>query len=290
MGIYKVNVPHYNSSVVIDGNAYRISIRFTEGARAAEDVPVHSHSQYELLGFFNGSTYIQSSGHAYQVQGGECCLLQPHTYHLRRSSADATKSCTMFIEGPKNTPLDAMTEPCQQLQCAQEILDWFSKLEKELHSHSLGADSNAQALASLILVAVLRELDGQRKREGSDQNGSLVRYEDIIDDYIALHYAEDLRIGDLAEQLGITPRHLSRIMQQSYGCTFRQRLLDIRLYYAREYLTTTQLPVSQIAMRCGFTAESAFSAAFRKNVGCTPTQYRRSQQDLQQKEKYITEE
>lgn len=278
MGIHKANVPHYNGSVLIDGNIYRVSIRFTDGPRAAEDVPVHSHSQYELLAFFNGSTYIQSSSHTYQLQGGECCLLRPHTYHLRRSSADATKSCTMFIEGPQNTPLDTMEEPCQQLRCAPEILGWFSALEKELHSHSLGADSNVQALTNLILVAVLRELDGQQKRSTSSQSSTLIRYEDIIDDYIALHYAEDLRIGELAEQVGITSRHLARIMQQSYGCTFRQRLLDIRLYYAREYLTTTQLPVSQIAIRCGFTAECAFSAAFRKNVGCTPTQYRRRQQ------------
>lgn len=280
MRVDKMSVPHYNGSLLIDGNTYRISIRFAEGARAAEDVPVHSHSQYELLAFFNGSTYIQSSSHAYQFQGGQCCLLQPRTYHLRRCSADTTKFSTMFIQGPDSSPLAVLKEPCLQLRCAPEILSWFSALEKELHSHSLGADSNVQALASLILVAVLRELDGQHKRQGSDQNSSLLRYEDIIDDYIALHYAEDLRIGDLAEQVGITARHLARIIRQSYGCTFRQRLLEIRLYYAREYLTTTQLPVSQIAIRCGFTAESAFSAAFRKNIGCTPTQYRRKQQDL----------
>ena len=110
------------------------------------------------------------------------------------------------------------------------------------------------------------------------QQSVLARYEDSIDDFFSLHYAEEIRIGDLAEQIGITPRHLARIMQHSYGCTFRQRLLEIRLYHAREYLTTTQLPISQIAIRCGFTAESAFSAAFRKSVGCTPTQYRNRQE------------
>lgn len=269
----KPNLPHYNGSLTIAGSTYRVSVRIAKGPKAAEQVPVHSHSQYELLAFFDGSTYIQTGGHSKALQGGQCCLLQPRTYHLRRCSADTTKFCTLFILGPENSPLNALQEPCQLLDCSSEILNWFSLLEKELHSRGIGTDENVASLVSLILVAVLRELDGQQNQITDGRDG-LARYEDIIDDFFSLRYAEDLRIGDLAEQIGITPRHLARIMQQSYGCTFRQRLLEIRLYYAREYLTTTQLPISQIAIRCGFAAESAFSAAFRKNVGCTPTQYR----------------
>ena len=280
MGMHKMNVPHYNGSLLVEGSAYKISVRITEGVQAAADVPVHSHSQYELLAFHDGSTYLQTGSQGQLLQGGQCCLLQPNTYHLRRCSADTTKYCTMFIQCLNSSPLETMKEPCLRLRCAPEILGWFSALEKERQSRSFGAGSNVQALASLILVAVLRELDGQQNYRESDANSSLARYVDIIDDYIALHYAEDLRIGDLAEQVGITSRHLARIMQQNYGCTFRQRLLEIRLYYAREYLTTTQLPINQIAIRCGFTAGSAFSAAFRKNIGWTPTEYRCEQQNM----------
>ncbi len=274
MEMHKVSAPHYSGTLLIDGSLYRITVRITEGARAAEDVPVHSHSQYELLAFFDGSSQIQMGKRSYSLSGGQCCLLQPHTYHLRRGATDATKFCTMQIQSPKGSVLEELQEPFRQLRCAPLILGWFSELQKELHSRSIGTDSNVQALTSLILVAVLREIDGQKKHGTSHENDSLLSYEDIIDDYIAMHYAEDLRIEELANQVGITSRHLSRIMQRSYGCTFRQRLLEIRLYYAREYLETTQLPINQIAIRCGFTAESAFSAAFRKNVGCTPTQYR----------------
>ena len=268
-----VNLPHYNGSLTVDGITYRVSARIIKGAKAAEQVPVHSHSQYELLVFYDGSTYIQTGSQTHLLQGGQCCLLRPRTYHLRRCSADTTKYCTLFIQGPEGSALDAMKQPCQLLTCGPDILCWFSLLEKELCSRKIGADSNVASLLHLILVDILRELDGQHD-PGEDRQGSLVRYEDIIDDFFSLRYAEDLRIGDLAQQLGVTSRHLSRIMQQSYGCTFRQRLLEIRLYYAREYLSTTQLPISQIAIRCGFTAENAFSAAFRKSMGCTPSQFR----------------
>lgn len=269
----KMNVPHYNGSLTVDGITYRVSFRIAKGPKAAEQVPLHSHSQHELLAFYDGSTFIQTGSQTQLLEGGQCCLLKPRTYHLRRCSADMTKYCTLFIQGPEGTALDALQEPCRLLDCGGEILRWFSLLEKELHSRKIGTDSNVTSLLSLILVEVLRELDGQRN-QCEDQHSELARYEDIIDDFFSLRYAEDLRIGDLAEQLGVTSRHLARIIRRSYGCTFRQRLLEIRLYYAREYLSTTQLPISQIAIRCGFTAESAFSAAFRKNMGCTPSQYR----------------
>lgn len=273
----KTSIPHYNGSLTVDGYAYRVSVRIAKGERAAEQVPVHSHSQYELLAFHDGITYIQMDSHTQLMEGGQCCLLRPRTYHLRRCSGDTTKFCTLFIQGPETSPLAALKVPCRKLNCGQDVLAWFSVLEKELLSRDIGTDNNIEALVSLILVAVLRELDGQQNQI-VDQQSVLARYEDSIDDFFSLHYAEEIHIGDLAEQIGITPRHLARIMQHSYGCTFRQRLLEIRLYHAREYLTTTQLPISQIAIRCGFTAESAFSAAFRKSVGCTPTQYRNRQE------------
>lgn len=271
--MHKTNVPHYNGSLTVDGVTYKVSVRIAQGVRAAEEVPVHSHSQYELLAFFDGSTYIQTGSCSQVLQGGQCCLLRPRTYHLRRCSENTTKYGAMFIQGPENSPLKALQESCGILACGLEILNWFSLLEKELNSRRIGTEETVAALVNLILVSVLRELDGQQNQT-ADRRDGLARYEDIIDDFFSLRYAEELRIGDLAEQIGITSRHLARIMQQNYGCTFRQRLLEMRLYHAREYLTSTQLPISQIAIRCGFTAESAFSAAFRKTVGCTPTQYR----------------
>lgn len=280
MGMHKKDVPHYTGSLLIDGCTYRITVRITDGSKASEAVPVHDHSEYELLAFCDGCTAMQAGNRVLMLQGGQCCLLRPRILHLRRSSPDTTKYCTLFIQGPKQSPLDVLKEPCLLLRCAPEIIGCFMAMEKELRGGGLGAAANIQALASLILVAVLREVSGHQTSKSQEQQAAFVRYEDIIDDYIALHYAEELRISDLAEQTGVTTRHLARIMRSSYGCTFRQRLLEIRLYYAREYLSATQLPVSQIAIRCGFTAEAAFSAAFRKSIGCTPTEYRRNHQAL----------
>ena len=273
--------PKYSTGLTVEGVGYQVTVCISKGPMAAEQVPVHSHPQFELLAFYDGELAMQvEDGPWARLHGGQCCLIHPDAYHLRQVTGNATKFYTMFIHGLKK---GNQKEPYLLLSCAPEILRRFADLEEELSAPGLGTDSNLRALCNLILVSVLREL-ALRQEDASRQHKpvkgyGVARYEDSIDDYFSLRYAEDVSVGELAEQLGITPRHLARIMQRSYGCTFRQRLLEIRLYHARRFLAATQLPVSTIAMRCGFAAERAFTQAFHKKIGCTPTQYRRKKQE-----------
>ena len=273
-------IPKYTGTLTVEEVAYQVTVCISKGPMAAEQVPVHNHPQYEVLAFCDGEISMQVEDSPWlQLHGGQCCLIRPDAYHLREVSETATKFYTMFIHGLKDTD---QKEPCLLLSSAPEILRWFGELERELLAPGLGTDGNLRSLTNLILVSVLRELAHRREEPSGEHKNvkgyCVARYEDSIDDFFSLRYAEDVSVGDLAQQLGISSRHLSRIMQQSYGCTFRQRLLEMRLYHAKRFLAATQLPVSAIAMRCGFAAERAFSQAFHKCVGCTPTQYRRKKQ------------
>ena len=274
MGTGTMHIPQHSANVLIDGCHYQINLRIALGNAAEVPVPVHSHSQFELFAFPDGTVTMQVGNEPeISIYGGECYLLCPHCYHRRSAGTNMTKYWSMFIRCSKDSPL-WKHDYCLSLKCAQVLLGYFARLEQELSGRRVGSDSNIQALLTLILVAILRELDDQC-HPITQPVKALLRYDDLIDDYIALHYSEDLRIDDLAQQAGITSRHLARIMQRRYGCTFRQRLLEIRMYHAQKFLRETDLPINRIAIRCGFTAEGAFSTAFRRTVGYTPSQYRR---------------
>ncbi len=64
-------------------------------------------------------------------------------------------------------------------------------------------------------------------------------------------------------------RHLS-----SLGTTYQQVLDDVRKRLALQYLTTTQLPLYEIALLLGFNDSSNFRRAFRKWTGKLPSDYR----------------
>ncbi|MNR53209.1 Melibiose operon regulatory protein [compost metagenome] len=68
-------------------------------------------------------------------------------------------------------------------------------------------------------------------------------------------------------------RHCKRVFQ----LTPRQMIHKARLEEASRLLLETEQPITEIALRCGYTDHSAFSRQFRALTGLSPSQYRDSQ-------------
>lgn len=265
----------YRSDIDIDGFSYQVSIQLP-----TEDVPssgtaLHNHSRYELHALINGSAMLEFEGRpSILVHSGDCWIIPPQVYHLRRIYSGSASYFVMYIRCPKGAPLQL--KDVYLLQCAPELIRLLQALENEFKNRKLGSDNAIQSLCSLLVVTVLRELSTPEKKHMLPSKVLPQQRDDLMDNYFAVYYAHEISATALAQKLNITTRHLARIMQQRYGCTFRQHLLDIRLHHARTYLTTTQMPVYKIAMACGFASHAAFTAAFHKQVGCSPTQYRKT--------------
>lgn len=81
----------------------------------------------------------------------------------------------------------------------------------------------------------------------------------------------------VAEKLGLHPRKL-RADLQSIHTSFEQILANYREKTARKLLAETQITLDQIVYLLGFSEPSAFSRAFKRWTGETPTQYRQRKQ------------
>lgn len=88
--------------------------------------------------------------------------------------------------------------------------------------------------------------------------------------YIRTHYSEQINLNTVAEHLGISVGHLSRIFRQSEGCGFSNYLLTTRMEAAKNLLTTTNLKIYEVAQQVGYTNTEQFSKMFKKVVGVTP--------------------
>lgn len=269
------DLPQYRGSIYLDGYTYQISLRMHEGQRHISGEVPHSHSQYELHAVFSGKAVLEQEGFPpVCLETGDCAVMPPHTYHLRRLGSDDTRCCTMYIDIPKGVPYSAAEQVCIHLLCAPQINRLLNALEAEFTVRQLGSDGCVQSLLTLILVAVIRELSNLPKAFCVKHPPMLQQREETIDNYFASHYFQNISAKDLSAYLGITTRQLARVMQKKYQCTFRQHLQEIRLYHARQQLINTDTPICQIANDCGFTCQSAFATAFRKQSGCTPSQFR----------------
>ena len=97
--------------------------------------------------------------------------------------------------------------------------------------------------------------------------------EEIIT-YINEHFAEDIRISDLASRVGLSHYHFIRIFRKETGFTPHEYVINTRISTAQYLLKNTKLTIKNICYNTGFSDESTFCSAFKHRIGMTPTQYR----------------
>lgn len=92
--------------------------------------------------------------------------------------------------------------------------------------------------------------------------------------YIQLHYKEDLRITQIAEDLQISENYLSRTFNSCVGVSIPNYINNFRIGKAQDYLKNTNMKIYEIAQALGYNSVSYFNTAFRKVTSVTPAQYR----------------
>ncbi|MFC0332273.1 helix-turn-helix domain-containing protein [Paenibacillus sepulcri] len=106
------------------------------------------------------------------------------------------------------------------------------------------------------------------------QNQELIRN---VKAYIEAHYhSPDLSLGLLSSEYGIHQSNLSRLFKEEIGENFVDYLARIRILRAKELLQTTVDSIQDIAGRVGYLHYFSFNRVFKKLMGLTPGEYRRS--------------
>ena len=93
---------------------------------------------------------------------------------------------------------------------------------------------------------------------------------------IDLHYTEDISLQSLADGLHISPYYLSHVFKDMTGYAPGQYITRRRVGLAQNLLISTNMPVSDIAARVGYPSPSHFHDRFTKNVGMSPSAYRKT--------------
>ncbi|WP_408072153.1 helix-turn-helix domain-containing protein [Butyrivibrio sp. JL13D10] len=126
------------------------------------------------------------------------------------------------------------------------------------------------------MTAIVTELYGQLLSElpkDSDPIGNKQVYSDIVD-YIRLNISENIKISDIANAFGYSPKYLSHLFSVVRGTSLKQFILSQKIETASYLLSDTDQTVSEIAALVGFSDMHNFSRAFKRVTGLTPTAYR----------------
>jgi AraC family transcriptional activator of pobA len=107
----------------------------------------------------------------------------------------------------------------------------------------------------------------------------LTRIEHLLNSYFEQEHIVDNGLPTVeyvADQLNFSPRYLSDMLRSLTGQNAQQHIHDKLIEKAKEYLTTTNLSISEIAYQLGFEHSQSLSRLFKKKTNLTPIEFKNS--------------
>lgn len=96
----------------------------------------------------------------------------------------------------------------------------------------------------------------------------------MIDHHLLDEEEGRIALRVVAQDVHMSYFHFSRAFKQSMGMTATNYIAERRIERAKKMLEETELPISEIALRSGFSSQSHFTTAFRRLAGATPKAFR----------------
>ena len=262
------------------------SIRIWHSA-TPDEYDMHFHSATEAILTLEGSVEVQTAEESYVVGAGEVIVIPSGCSHSLRMDAGCERELLLFEPNGAFTlkefsALRQMMAKPIYLSSEQEMTGKIRSIFFDIiRVHRSGTLlRNLHNYALLMEVYALLGEDYLKTDATAAEMNTLQRQlsgEDAFNralDYLNKNYMDDLTLDSLAAYAGFSRFTLSRMFRQHTGFTFTQCLAKRRVDMAMDLLAGTKMPVTQVALQCGFNSIATFNRVFREMRGCTPTQYR----------------
>ena len=92
--------------------------------------------------------------------------------------------------------------------------------------------------------------------------------------YIETSFCEHISTTDIAKSIDLSESRLRVLFAAVYGVSPHKYLTDVRISAAKEMLWDNDIPLLEIAEKCGFGSQQYFNDTFKKTVGISPGKYR----------------
>lgn len=223
------------------------------------------------------ASYVDRWGSHRVAELGSLIALPPgERLHLRSSGGShASLICQLNAEAvEKHLPeeyewTERRREACLNVT-SQAIRSNLLRLNQELRRPGIGSADVCAALVSLTAVEVARFL---RSINEPDEKGGLASWrQKIITERISAE-APFPTPAELAEICRLSPRQFRRCFKVSHGCSISDYLSRARIEVAKRRLYKNGT-IKEIADVLGYSSQSNFTAAFRRETGSTPNQFR----------------
>lgn len=239
--------------------------------------PLHRHDYIEIEYLTTGKLDHELNGFKSILTLGDCWCLDNRDLHMFTvlEPVEIHNICIDLKTAPEivQTFLSTFHFPMIgniKKELLPTIDDLFAKLSDAVENEQLYAKERITSYLLLLLTQIFENCEPASSKPASSSYEHVAR----AIDFISQNYAQPITLTDTANAINVSPNHLSKLFPEVSGNTFLDYLTNIRIKKAKELLAYTETPVTYVAFDCGFGSFSTFSRIFKKQNGCTPSDYR----------------
>lgn len=260
----------------------------------------HTHMEYEIH-IPISSTYeiVTQTGSRFVMTPGKILIIPPGIYHNSQEITTYQKQkqiikmsfrFTILKSSKKNVSIlyDKLCSALPSFATGPIMLDspmdpsFFYSLWDEFYETLLFSKSMIENCFQRFWICFFRLLLSEEKTSSIVQKeDAILKYNDTqsgrrdkIDYFLDEKRFSPIKKNEIAEQLKISPRQLSRFFKREFGKTFSEFLAEKRIRTAIRLMETTNTSIDCISEMVGYSSLSAFYTAFKKKTGMTPKEYK----------------
>jgi YesN/AraC family two-component response regulator len=151
-----------------------------------------------------------------------------------------------------------------------EILKLLNRMNKEYTAKKIGYQEVLRGQFIELLINIIRNIT---ITDTDVYDNDIVQY---IIKHIQKHYAEKLSLQAIAEKYNYSLANASRIFKEKTGVSFQDYVQSARIKESCRLLTNTDNSIPQIALSVGYADTKFFNELFKRHLGITPRDYRKS--------------
>lgn len=260
---------------------------FDPWAKPGSRSQLHHHDFLEISIILEGEARYFVDGRHVSLGAGHVMVFNPGAEHGEEQVED-TYSHQLHI-GLSNILLDDLPRnffPNQRAllslgKTQYSILEKAWELTKEFTEQQSDYQLMGKALIIEMLVMILRSIEHNQEQFKPRLSQTEKRQQNLVNHsiyYLENHHAEEITLEQLAQQLYVSPTHLSKVFREATGMSPINYLIQIRLKHANELLKVGELSIKEVASRVGYQDAYHFSKLFKKYYGVAPSKIEKPQE------------
>lgn len=237
----------------------------------------HWHQGIEIIYILNGGMKVSINDKEYLLKQNYFSVINSMEIHSTKCIGETT----VFLLQIPHTAIPTTDRINCRSYYDKEICEIFDKLISIYQEKQKGYYLEFNS----VVFYMLHKLFVQFGQSNISQNVIVPEEKEYIAkisqviDYVKTHYMQPISLDDVSQIACYNKQYFTRIFKKHMKTTFLEYLNEVRIRHIFDELIYTDVSISEIAERNGFTNNKNFQKVFRKSYGCTPSEMRKKYRD-----------